>query len=152
MPTPCHTITHLSLFGPLLRVDLAFVWSHSLLASPSHRPPPAPSPWVVWSQEMAGLPSSARVSTVQMHLLKRWLHSQDLWRRRFSNTRAETWDEPFKLEFLMDAWGKAEKSQFEMFTSNSWHKGLDSFQSYQANSSLLCRESKRVDDYQDTDF
>lgn len=77
-------------------------------------------------------PPSAGVSTLQMHFLKR--------------QTCEEGDSPilgWNLKLIIQSWvsgGHARRSrkwQCEMFTSNSEHKSLDSFQNYQVYSSLL---------------
>ena len=55
----------------------------------------------------------------------------------------------WNLKLIFQSWvsdgqaRRSRKSQFEIFTGNSWHKDLDPFQSSQAFASLLSYESKK---------
>lgn len=75
-------------------------------------------------------PPLAGVSTLHMQCLQRWFCHRPV-------TEEMLWYGGQNLGlttrfWVSDGhWKRSRKSQFEMFTSNSWHKGLDSFQSHQ---------------------
>ena len=130
------------LLWPLLRADLASVCTWPLLA-PS---PPLSDSLLSWGGSQ-WWQISCSFFTWSIHPTRAVSQKVNLIRRAVKKEvlRHRGWN----LKLIFQSWvsdgqaRRSRKSQFEIFTGNSWHKDLDPFQSSQAFASLLSYESKK---------